>query len=45
MGRRPKYTFLQRKQRDDQEEHEKMFNITNYQRNANPKLLRAMTSH
>ena len=35
MGRRPKYTFLQRKHRDDQEEHEKMFNITNYQRNAN----------
>ena len=34
MGRRPKQTFLQR-QTDGQKAHEKMLNITNYQRNAN----------
>ena len=33
MGRRPKQTFLQRNT-DGQEAYEKMFNITNYQRNA-----------
>ena len=30
MGRRPKQTFLQRRQTHDQEAHEKMPNITNY---------------
>ena len=35
MGRRPKETFLQRMHTDGQEAHEKMFNITNYSRNAN----------
>ena len=34
MGRRPKQTFLQRRHTDCQEAHEKMLNITNYQRNA-----------
>ena len=29
-GQRPKYTFLQRRHTDEQEPHEKMFNITNY---------------
>ena len=32
--RRPKKTFLQRRNTDVQQAHEKMFNITNYQRNA-----------
>ena len=35
MGRRPKKTFLQRRHTDGQQAHEKMFNIGNYQRNAN----------
>ena len=35
MGRRPKQTFLQRKYTDGQQAHEKMLNITDYQRNAN----------
>ena len=35
MGGRPKQTFLQRRHTDGQEAHEKMLNITNYQRNAN----------
>ena len=35
MGRRPKQTFLQRRHTDGQQAHKKMFNITNYQRNAN----------
>ena len=35
MGRRPKQTFLQRRHTDGQEAHEKMFNISNYQRNIN----------
>ena len=34
MGRRPKQTSLQR-HIDGQAAHEKMFNITNYQRNGN----------
>ena len=34
MGRRPKQTFLQIRHTDGQEAHEKMLNITNYQRNA-----------
>ena len=37
MGRRSKQTVLQRKHKDGQKTHEKMFNITNYQRNANQK--------
>ena len=35
MGRIPKQTFLQRRHTDGQQTHEKMLNITNYQRNAN----------
>ena len=35
MDRRPKQTFLQRRHTDGQEAHEKLLNITNYQRNAN----------
>ena len=34
MGRY-KQTFFQRRCTDDQKAHEKMLNITNYQRNAN----------
>ena len=34
MARRPKQTFHQGRHRDGQEAHEKMLNITNYQRNA-----------
>ena len=34
MGGRPKQTFFQRRHIDGQEAHEKMLNITNYQRNA-----------
>ena len=35
MGRRPEQTFFQRKHTDGQQAHEKMFNTTNYQGNAN----------
>ena len=35
MDRRPKDTFLQRKHKGDQEAHEKMLSITNYQRSTN----------
>ena len=35
MGRRAKQTFLQRRHTDGQEAHEKMLNITDYQRKAN----------
>ena len=35
MGKRSKQTFLQRRHTDGQKAHEKMLNITNYQRNAN----------
>ena len=35
MGRRSKQTILQRRHMDSQKAHEKMFNITHYQRNAN----------
>ena len=34
-GQRTKQTFLQRKHTDDYQTHEKMLNITHYQRNAN----------
>ena len=34
MGRRYKQTFRQRRKTNGQKAHEKMFNITNYQRNA-----------
>ena len=37
MGRRSKQTFLQRRRTDGQQAYEKMFNVTNYQRNANKK--------
>ena len=35
MGGRSKQTFLQRRHTDGQKAHEKMLNITNYQRKAN----------
>ena len=35
MGRRPQQAFLQRRHTDGKHTHEKMLNITNYQRNAN----------
>ena len=35
MGIRPKQTFQKRRHTDGQEAHEKMLNITNYQRNVN----------
>ena len=35
MGRRSKQTILQRRYTDGRETHEKMFNITHHQRNAN----------
>ena len=35
MGISPKQTFLQELHMDGQQAHEKIFNITNYQRNAN----------
>ena len=35
MGRRPKQAFLPRRHTNGQQAHEKMLNITNYQRNAN----------
>ena len=35
MGQRTKQTFLQRRHTDGQQTHEKMLNITHYQRNEN----------
>ena len=35
MDGKPKKTFLQRKHTDGQKVHEKMLNVTKYQRNAN----------
>ena len=35
MGRRPEQKFLQRGHADGQQEQEKMFNISSYQRHAN----------
>ena len=35
MGRRSNFTLLQRRRIDSQKTHEKMLNITHYQRNAN----------
>ena len=35
MGRRPKQTFLQRRQTDGQQAHAKLLNITNHYWNAN----------
>ena len=35
MGQRTKQTFLQRRHADGQQIHEKMLNVTHYQRNAN----------
>ena len=34
MGKKPEQIFLQRRYTDDQEAHEKMLNIPDYQRNA-----------
>ena len=36
MGREPEQTFFQGRHKDSQKTHEKMFNITNRQENANP---------
>ena len=36
MGIRPKQLFLQRRHTDGQPTHEKILDITSYQRNANP---------
>ena len=38
MGQRSKQTFLQRRHTDGSQTHEKMLNITHYQRNANQNL-------
>ena len=35
MGQRTKQTFFQRRHTDSEQTHEKMLNITHYQRNAN----------
>ena len=35
MGQKTKQTFLQRRHTDGYQTHEKMLNITHYQRNAN----------
>ena len=35
MGRRPKWTRIQRRYTDDKQTHEKMPHITNHQRNGN----------
>jgi len=35
MGQRTKQTVFQKRHTDDQQTHEKMLNITHYQRNAN----------
>ena len=35
VGKSPKQTFLQRRHTDGSQTHEKMLNITHYQRNAN----------
>ena len=44
MGRRSKQTLLQRRHTDNEEAHEKMFSITNYQKNANEELQRGTIS-
>ena len=41
MGRKPKETFLQRGHTEGHEAHEKVFDITNYWRNANITAIRA----
>ena len=35
MGRTTEYTFFQRRYTDDEQAHEEMLNMDNYQRNAN----------
>ena len=35
MGRRPKWTFLQRRHTDGHKAHENLLNSANYQRNIN----------
>ena len=44
MSKRPEQTILQRGYSDGQQAHEKIFNITSYQRNANQKF-NEMSSH
>ena len=43
MGRKPKQTFLQRRHTYGQQTHEKMLNITHYQRNANQNCYEVVT--
>ena len=45
MGIRSKQTILQRRHTDGQKTHEKMFNITNYQRNADQNHYEVLTLH
>ena len=45
MGRRLKYTFLQRKYTDGQKVHEKMLDIANYYRNTNQNCNQIITSY
>ena len=45
MGLRPKQTFLQRRNSDGWQRHEKMLNITHLQRNANQKNRTEIPSH
>ena len=45
MGRSPKQTLFQGRYTDGQQTHEKMLNITNYQRNANQNCKGGITSH
>ena len=40
MGQRTKQTFIQRRHTDSEQTHEKMLNITHYQRNANQNTMR-----
>ena len=40
MDKTSRQTFLQRRHTDDQQIHEKMLNIVNYQRNANQSHMR-----
>ena len=35
MIKGPEHTFLKRRHTNGQQEHEKMFNVTNYKRNEN----------
>ena len=45
MGRRHEQTFLQRRHPDGQQTHEKMFNITCHQGNANQSYSEILPHH